>query len=81
MLPGFVDSHGHVVLGGLQALAANLLAPPDGDVNDIPGLVERGDDEDRLHSAPAPTWARRIRTEAARSASAAATARGAASRT
>jgi hypothetical protein len=40
MLPGFVDSHGHVVLGGLQALAANLLAPPDGDVTDIPGLVE-----------------------------------------
>jgi predicted amidohydrolase YtcJ len=39
MLPGFVDSHGHVVLGGLQALAANLLAPPDGDVTDIPGLV------------------------------------------
>jgi len=41
MLPGFVDSHGHVVLGGLQALAANLLAPPDGDVTDIPGLVEK----------------------------------------
>jgi predicted amidohydrolase YtcJ len=40
LLPGFVDSHGHVVLGGLQALAANLLAPPDGDVTDIPGLVE-----------------------------------------
>jgi predicted amidohydrolase YtcJ len=30
MLPGFVDSHGHVILGGLQALSANLLAPPDG---------------------------------------------------
>ncbi len=39
LLPGFVDSHGHVVMGGLQALAANLLAPPDGDVTDIPGLV------------------------------------------
>ncbi|MBO9395806.1 amidohydrolase [Shimia sp. R9_2] len=40
MLPGFVDSHGHVVMGGLQALSANLLAPPDGDVTDIPSLQE-----------------------------------------
>lgn len=30
MLPGFVDSHGHVVMGGIQALAANMLPPPDG---------------------------------------------------
>ena len=30
LLPGFVDSHGHVVFGGLQALSANLLPPPDG---------------------------------------------------
>ena len=40
MLPGFVDSHGHVVMGGLQALSANLLAPPDGEVTDIAGLQE-----------------------------------------
>ncbi|MEM6462238.1 MAG: amidohydrolase [Pseudomonadota bacterium] len=40
LLPGFVDSHGHVVLGGLQALSANLLAPPDGDVTDIASLQE-----------------------------------------
>lgn len=38
MLPGFVDSHGHVVFGGLQALSANLLASPDGNVNDIASL-------------------------------------------
>lgn len=38
MLPGFVDSHGHVVFGGLQALSSNLLAPPDGDVTDIASL-------------------------------------------
>ncbi len=38
MLPGFVDSHGHVVMGGLQALSANLLAPPDGEVLDIASL-------------------------------------------
>lgn len=40
MLPGFVDSHGHVVFGGLQALSANLLSPPDGDVTDIASLKE-----------------------------------------
>lgn len=39
MLPGFVDPHGHMVMGGLQALSANLLAPPDGEVTDIPGVV------------------------------------------
>ena len=38
MVPGFVDSHGHVVMGGLQALSANLLAPPDGEVIDIDSL-------------------------------------------
>ena len=40
MLPGFVDSHGHVVLGGIQALSANLLTPPDGNVTDIASLQE-----------------------------------------
>ena len=38
MLPGFVDSHGHAGMGGLQALSANLLAPPDGQVTDIASL-------------------------------------------
>jgi len=40
MLPGFVDAHGHVMMGGLQALSANLLAPPDGEVKDIASLQE-----------------------------------------
>ena len=40
LLPGFVDSHGHVVMGGLQALSANLLAPPDGEVRDITSLLD-----------------------------------------
>jgi predicted amidohydrolase YtcJ len=40
LLPGFVDSHGHVILGGLQALSANLLAPPDGDVVNIASLQD-----------------------------------------
>ncbi|WP_204113280.1 amidohydrolase [Shimia biformata] len=40
LLPGFVDSHGHVVFGGLQALSANLLAAPDGTVNDIASLQD-----------------------------------------
>ncbi len=39
MVPGFIDSHGHVVMGGVQALSANLLAPPDGTVRDIASLV------------------------------------------
>ncbi len=38
LIPGFVDAHGHVAGGGLQALSANLLAPPDGDVTDIASL-------------------------------------------
>lgn len=38
MLPGFVDSHGHAVMGGLQALSANLLAPPDGPNVDIAAI-------------------------------------------
>ena len=40
LLPGFVDAHGHVMMGGLQALAANMLAPPDGKVTDIPSLLQ-----------------------------------------
>ncbi|MGI9243650.1 MAG: amidohydrolase [Verrucomicrobiales bacterium] len=40
MLPGFVDAHGHVMGGGLQALSANLLAPPDGEVRDIATLQQ-----------------------------------------
>jgi predicted amidohydrolase YtcJ len=40
LLPGFVDAHGHVVIGGVQALAANLLAPPDGEVRDIASLQQ-----------------------------------------
>lgn len=39
LLPGFVDSHGHVIMGGLQARSANLLAPPDGEVRDMESLV------------------------------------------
>ncbi|MGX9978700.1 amidohydrolase [Methylobacterium fujisawaense] len=38
LLPGFVDPHGHVVMVGLQALAANLLPAPDGAGNSIPAL-------------------------------------------
>jgi len=38
LLPGFFDAHGHVMFGGLQALSANILAPPDGEVTDIPSL-------------------------------------------
>ena len=40
MIPGFVDAHGHVVMGGIQALGANMLPAPDGPVNDIPALQQ-----------------------------------------
>jgi len=38
MIPGFVDAHGHVLMIGLQALSANMLPAPDGEVNDIAAL-------------------------------------------
>jgi predicted amidohydrolase YtcJ len=38
LLPGFVDSHGHTYLIGIQATTANLLPPPDGHCKDIPSL-------------------------------------------
>jgi predicted amidohydrolase YtcJ len=38
LVPGFVDGHGHIFLGGLQAVSANLLSPPDGEVTDIASL-------------------------------------------
>lgn len=40
LLPGFFDSHGHVLVGGIQKLSANLLAPPDGEVTDIASLQQ-----------------------------------------
>jgi predicted amidohydrolase YtcJ len=39
LLPGFVDAHGHIFLGGLQALSANMLAAPDGEVTDIASMI------------------------------------------
>jgi hypothetical protein len=39
MLPGFVDPHGHVFNTGIQAISANLLPRPDGEVNDIGEVV------------------------------------------
>ena len=40
LVPGFVDGHVHVNGLGLQAIGANLLAPPDGEVRTIDDLVE-----------------------------------------
>lgn len=40
LLPGFVDAHGHMFVGGIQALSANLLAPPDGSVTDMASLQQ-----------------------------------------
>lgn len=38
LLPGFVDAHGHAFMIGLQAISANLLSPPDGQVKSIEDL-------------------------------------------
>jgi hypothetical protein len=38
MIPGFVDAHGHMWGTGVQAMAANLLPPPDGPVRSIGDL-------------------------------------------
>jgi len=40
LVPGFIDSHGHVSGVGLQALSANLLPAPDGEGNSIPALQD-----------------------------------------
>lgn len=40
MIPGLVDAHGHVFMIGIQALSANLLPAPDGEVNDIAALQQ-----------------------------------------
>jgi predicted amidohydrolase YtcJ len=38
LVPGFVDPHGHVFNTGIQAISANLLPRPDGNVNGIAEL-------------------------------------------
>lgn len=38
LVPGFVDAHGHIMIGGLQSLSANMLAPPDGEVTDMASM-------------------------------------------
>jgi len=40
LTPGFIDGHAHVSFFGVQAVGANLLAPPDGQVENIDQLVE-----------------------------------------
>ncbi len=41
LVPGFVDGHAHFLGFGSQAVGANLLAPPDGVVNNIDDLVAK----------------------------------------
>ncbi|WP_111671839.1 amidohydrolase [Algoriphagus litoralis] len=40
LLPGFIDGHVHFGNFGLQAIGAQLLAPPDATCKDIPTLIE-----------------------------------------
>jgi len=41
LLPGFIDAHGHLKNVGFQALSADLLPPPDGDVDSIADLQKK----------------------------------------
>ncbi len=41
LMPGFIDGHAHAQQFGMQAVGANLLAPPDGTVNTMDDLVAR----------------------------------------
>lgn len=40
LVPGFFDGHSHFFGFGAQAVAANLLASPDGKCNDIPTMIQ-----------------------------------------
>ncbi|WP_227509823.1 amidohydrolase [Acinetobacter pragensis] len=39
VIPGIIDAHSHVNSVGMQQTVANLYAPPDGQVTDIPSLL------------------------------------------
>jgi hypothetical protein len=41
LMPGFIDGHAHAQQFGMQAVGANLLAPPDGSVNTVDDVVEK----------------------------------------
>ncbi|TFV94357.1 amidohydrolase [Algoriphagus kandeliae] len=40
LIPGFIDGHAHFGNFGLQAIGAQLLAPPDASCKDIPTLIQ-----------------------------------------
>ncbi|MBP9787576.1 MAG: amidohydrolase [Acinetobacter sp.] len=58
LLPGFIDAHGHAFNSGIQAIGANLLAPPDGKVTDIPSLIRTLDqwEEDKKNIVGKYQW-------------------------
>ncbi len=39
LMPGFIDGHAHAQQFGMQAVGANLLAPPDGGINTMDDVV------------------------------------------
>jgi hypothetical protein len=41
LAPGLIDAHAHVLGFGSQAVGANLLAPPDGNVNTVDDIVAK----------------------------------------
>ena len=41
LMPGLIDGHAHAQQFGTQAVGANLLAPPDGEVNTVDDVVAK----------------------------------------
>jgi predicted amidohydrolase YtcJ len=41
MVPGLIDGHAHASFFGSQAVGAVLLAPPDGDINNVDDVIAR----------------------------------------
>ena len=41
LMPGFIDGHAHAQQFGMQAVGANLLAPPDGTINTIDDVISK----------------------------------------
>jgi predicted amidohydrolase YtcJ len=52
LIPGFVDGHGHLFSVGVQAIAANLLPPPDGKVDSMTALKSTLRDWMRTSAVP-----------------------------
>lgn len=56
LFPGFVDAHAHFYAFGVQAKATKLLAPPDGDVNNIDDIIFKLKERIKENNASSDEW-------------------------